>query len=881
MAAAPRIPFVGDVDGDGLADLIAVHPPGAAIIDVSRSVDGQKCAPPIQALSGWGKDCQAAAVGELDGKPGIDVLGIFDGHSLRLAGGFKGLRFEDLPNWLQLPSVLNAPGLAVLDGGKQTLAFSTSDGGAYLVDTGSRTPKAARVPKGTAWIGDAGTTLACMDTRGNVNLLNRNTLKKGPRIGTARPGSRPAAGPGLIVWDDTAWTPQGTQPLAGDGLPPAPSVGALGDVDGDGDLDVVTFRYGPERHTTNQVLLRRALSPGETDFDRDGLANDAESKLGTDPVNPDTDGDGLLDGWETGTFRGLDLRALGCNPRHIDAICLVSRFEEVKEETLKAGFERVTKFYADLKIPNPDGANGIGFHAIMLEPVKGDDTKSGWPENRAKFLPPKWKGVVHWMQVTPGGGGQADQLGDGGSVGQNSLWAVFVHEFGHQMGLDHEGFWPNSLCPIYPSLMNYAYSYSYEDSGDKIHYSDGSLKDYVLRETDLDETIPLPYDRVKFLEKGPYRFRLKATGDTTLIDWNWNGVFGEKHIRADINYSYSTNAGRRDDVGKVQTAPWLFVHKGSAFALYGAEAGRLELRRLQKPFAWDKPCTIESGGLTGDPVAASFDGKVHVFYPTAAGVMTRHVTLGPAGMQMSSPEVVDANPSLVPTVGVSGGRLFLFLWDSKTGGVDYKVMEAGRGFVRTLGLFAQSTNPVGMCTDTLTGEIVIALGQDQDDKRTYRWQIRRYADENGRLRERSMEWIGGETGQTRGTGRLTALFDAGRDAGPKGRLYIYGKGITTLESPTACTYVAHQVADAKIGGGWMVKRFYDEWSQSRSAPAAAWFGGDVIWGYRWFGGPGDNTLHVGYGGLGIQDLPMADADDLGYLRGFGIRHSLTWLGQER
>ena len=51
----------------------------------------------------------------------------------------------------------------------------------------------------------------------------------------------------------------------------------------------------------------------------------------------------------------------------------------MKEETLKAGFERVTKFYADLKIPNPDGANGIGFHAIMLEPVKGDDTKSGWP----------------------------------------------------------------------------------------------------------------------------------------------------------------------------------------------------------------------------------------------------------------------------------------------------------------------------------------------------------------------------------------------------------------------------------------------------------------------------------------------------------------------
>ncbi|PNA16519.1 hypothetical protein C1X78_26140, partial [Pseudomonas sp. MPR-R1B] len=87
----------------------------------------------------------------------------------------------------------------------------------------------------------------------------------------------------------------------------------------------------------------------------------------------------------------------------------------------------------------------------------------------------------------------------------------------------------------------------------------------VLKETDLDETIPLPYEKVKFLEKAPYHFRLKPNGKTTLIDWNWNGIFGEKHIRADINYSYSTNAGRRDEVGKTKTAPWLFVHRGRAF----------------------------------------------------------------------------------------------------------------------------------------------------------------------------------------------------------------------------------------------------------------------------------------------------------------------------
>ena len=49
----------------------------------------------------------------------------------------------------------------------------------------------------------------------------------------------------------------------------------------------------------------------------------------------------------------------------------------------------------------------------------------------------------------------------------------------------------------------------------------------------------------------------------------WNGVFGEKHVRADINYSYSTNAGRRDSVGKTQTSPWLFTAKNSAYVLYG------------------------------------------------------------------------------------------------------------------------------------------------------------------------------------------------------------------------------------------------------------------------------------------------------------------------
>lgn len=45
--------------------------------------------------------------------------------------------------------------------------------------------------------------------------------------------------------------------------------------------------------------LRKELEKAEkNDTDFDGLLNDEEERLGTNPQNPDTDGDGLLDGDE-------------------------------------------------------------------------------------------------------------------------------------------------------------------------------------------------------------------------------------------------------------------------------------------------------------------------------------------------------------------------------------------------------------------------------------------------------------------------------------------------------------------------------------------------------------------------------------------------------
>ncbi|MCW5943239.1 MAG: hypothetical protein KIS66_13485 [Fimbriimonadaceae bacterium] len=897
FAAPPRLPFVGDVDADGYADLIVVYPPGNAIVDVNLSVDGLKTGGGFQGLNPWGKDCLAAAVGELDAAPGTDVVGLFGGTEVRLAGAFKDGRFTDDPKWATLPKPLQSAAMAVV--GKSVLLFNTQTGDGYRITADARNVEVVKVPAGTVWIGDAGDTLAMQDAKGRVSLLDPNTLKQGKALGTISKASRPAAGPGTIAFGDRVWTPHGEHALPPSALPRADTVFGLGDVDKDGDLDVVAFRYGSEHHTANSVSLYRARTEGETDPDHDGLTDDDETKLGTDPRNPDTDNDGLLDGWEVGIFRDLDLKSLGCDPRRVDLLCLVSRFEKVAEKRVQDEMARVIRFYADLDVPNPDGSKGFALHPIYLDPVGEKDANDGWPANRAKFRPEKWRGLVHWMQVTPGGGGQADQLGDGGTVGEGALWAVFVHEFGHQMGMDHEGFWPNFLCPIYTSLMNYAYSYSFEDDGNKIHYSKGEFKDFVLRETDLDETIPLPYEKVKFLEKGPYRFRLKANGETTLIDWNWNGVFGEKHIRADVNYSYSTNAGRRDDVGKTHGSPWLFAHEKRAFVLYGTHdlpadpkvdpslsvdrPGRLLLRRLKQPFAWDDPWVIEAGGVTGDPVAASLGNHVWAFYPTGQGVVRRRLTVSKADLAMSAPEVVSSDPSVVPTVGVHGGLLYLFLWNPTSQIVTYRTMAADGRLADPRPLDTTSTNPVGLCTDTLTGEAIIGLAKDQDEKRPNRWQVRRYRASSGVLQSSApVEWIEGEAGQSRGTGRLTVLFDDSKDGGPNGRIYLYGRGMTSPESPWACTYVAHQLADKTVKGGWLVKRFYDEWTQSRSAPAAAWFGGDVLWAYRWVDGgqgPTDNNLHVGYRALGIESAPMGDHDDLTYFRTFGIRHSILSLGR--
>jgi hypothetical protein len=227
-----------------------------------------------------------------------------------------------------------------------------------------------------------------------------------------------------------------------------------------------------------------------------------------------------------------------------------------------------------------------------------------------------------------------------------------------------------------------------------------------------------------------------------------------------------------------------------------------------------------------------------------------------------------------------GGKLWLFLWDPATQTTTYRVLKGGRSMQQTL--VDKSVSPVGPAVDTIKGQLILGMAQDEDAAHPAHWSIHRYSFKNDKFVAAGIDWIEGPKGGAHGRSRPVVLFDPDRVNGPDGKIYYFALGDHGKENPWACCYVAEQIGDKTVRGGWRSKRFYDEWTQSRSAPAAAFFGGDIIYSYRWVdGGRGDsdNQLQVAYRATGIELEPMGDFDDLSYMHDFGIKHSILYLNR--
>jgi hypothetical protein len=255
--------------------------------------------------------------------------------------------------------------------------------------------------------------------------------------------------------------------------------------------------------------------------------------LGTDTalvrILADSDGDGLLDNWETDGIPytkadGTPDRYIlpGANVLHKDLYVEVDSMSGLSlGASAKAMVEAAFANAPSPEITNPDGRPGINLHVILDDQnitafeAQSAIVGSGWP-TKASSLKRDWFGTatdrldlanVAAIQAARAKafryclvinnvanrlyGGLAELGGDDfvicvGGLSDEDKASVFMHEVGHTLGLDHGGGDDINGKPNYPSIMNYLLAYRNGRTWWRLDYSRCAM--VTLDEYDLDET---------------------------------------------------------------------------------------------------------------------------------------------------------------------------------------------------------------------------------------------------------------------------------------------------------------------------------------------------------------------------------------------------------
>ena len=319
--------------------------------------------------------------------------------------------------------------------------------------------------------------------------------------------------------------------------------------------------------------LKIEAAAGDLDSDHDWLTDSDEIKLGTDPQNPDTDEDGLLDGWEVNEVNGIRLYAMGASPLHKD---IFVEMDYMVRQDAKNGlaWDDKVKFaienaFLSAPVPNPDGQTGIRIHLIEGNEVPYDADlnpavqeflaikEHNFDENRAPMFH-----YMIWANAYNGGNSSGNSFTTpssdfivtlgiwnnnmGGTVEQKI--GTFIHELGHNLGLRHGGDDDVLKKPNHLSVMNYffqmtgvekykEYYFMYQPF-DLPNLNEPSLleSDGIGKVQSLKGYTTLYYDGQRNIQK---------VNAEAAIDWNNNTRVDAESIRMDVNGDFRYEPLRR------------------------------------------------------------------------------------------------------------------------------------------------------------------------------------------------------------------------------------------------------------------------------------------------------------------------------------------------
>ncbi len=356
-------------------------------------------------------------------------------------------------------------------GNEQTWALPTANiaPGAYLVIGGKVSPNVYNTSK-SVYVVNTGNVVPYWFSSGFLELLKTGTTAD------------------FVRWGNNTVAPTTTSAWTGLNVPALP-VGTSGNQPSDLGKSIV--RSGADTNTKDDWSAR--------DFATPGAANDVPA--GTN----DTDADGIPDSAEVsgGTFAGLDLYAMGAqvgirdifieldhmdssdpglNPQkaaldkvvaafaiknialHFDAgNAFAASFDPINYNLgnnqsvlpyalsigLSASDGRLSNVY-ELKSQNFDFSRNLIFHYMVLgssQELDGTAGSSGYAEIAGN------DGVV-----TLGGWGLNTNTPTNTNILNNYQAATIMHEFGHNLGLNHGGNESENYKPNYLSIMNYLYT---------------------------------------------------------------------------------------------------------------------------------------------------------------------------------------------------------------------------------------------------------------------------------------------------------------------------------------------------------------------------------------------------------------------------------------